>query len=111
MTAEEIREAWSAKGATSTHYGSLLDDYIGCILTGNENDLRLFKLDNGYDYDERLHGLCDSFDNFYSILSKSGDTVFVDREREEEQSVDSSIEVVNEDNIVENNIEIPSSNE
>ena len=60
MTAEQIREAWSAKGATSTHYGSLLDDYIGCILTGNENDLRLFKLDNGYDYDERLHGLCDS---------------------------------------------------
>lgn len=81
MTAEQIREAWSAKGATSTHYGSLLDDYIGCILTGNENDLRLFKLDNGYDYDERLHGLCDSFDNFYSILSKSGDTEFIDREK------------------------------
>ena len=81
MTAEQIREAWSAKGATSTHYGSLLDDYIGCILTGNENDLRLFKLDNGYDYDERLHGLCDSFDNFYSVLSKSGDTEFIDREK------------------------------
>ena len=81
MTAEQIREAWSAKGATSTHYGSLLDDYIGCILTGNENDLRLFKLDNGYDYDERLHGLCDSFDNFYSGLSKSGDTEFIDREK------------------------------
>ena len=81
MTAEQIRETWSAKGATSTHYGSLLDDYIGCILTGNENDLRLFKLDNGYDYDERLHGLCDSFDNFYSVLSKSGDTEFIDREK------------------------------
>ena len=81
MTAEQIREAWSAKGATSTHYGSLLDDYIGCLLTGNENDLRLFKLDNGYDYDERLHGLCDSFDNFYSVLSKSGDTEFIDREK------------------------------
>ena len=81
MTAEQIREAWSTKGATSTHYGSLLDDYIGCILTGNENDLRLFKLDNGYDYDERLHGLCDSFDNFYSVLSKSGDTEFIDREK------------------------------
>jgi hypothetical protein len=81
MTAEQIREAWSAKGATSTHYGSLLDDYIGAILTGTENDLRLFKLDNGYDYDERLHGLCDSFDNFYSVLSKSGDTEFIDREK------------------------------
>ena len=81
MTAEQIREAWAAKGATSTHYGSLLDDYIGAILTGTENDLRLFKLDNGYDYDERLHGLCDSFDNFYSVLSKSGDTEFIDREK------------------------------
>ena len=37
--------------------------------------------DNGYDYDERLHGLCDSFDNFYSLLSKSGDTEFIDREK------------------------------
>lgn len=81
MTAEQIREVWSAKGATSTHYGSLLDDYIGCILTGNENDLRLFKLDNGYDYDERLKAHCDAFDNFYSVLSKSGDTEFIDREK------------------------------
>lgn len=81
MTAEQIREAWSAKGASSTHYGSLLDDYIGCILTGTENDVRLFKLDNGYDFDERLHGLCDSFDNFYSVMSKSGDTEFIDREK------------------------------
>ena len=81
MTAEQIREAWSSKGATSTHYGSLLDNYIGCILTGNENDLRLFKLDNGYDFDERLKAHCDAFDNFYSVLSKSGDTEFIDREK------------------------------
>ena len=81
MTVEQILEAWSAKGARSTHYGSLLDDYIGCILTGNENDLRLFKLDNGYDYDEKLKAHCDAFDNFYSILSKSGDTKFIDREK------------------------------
>ena len=81
MSVQEIMDAWSAKGAASTHYGSLLDDYIGAILTGTENDLKLFKLDNGYDYDERLHGLCDSFDNFYSIMSKSGDTEFIDREK------------------------------
>jgi len=81
MTVEQIMEVWSAKGATSTHYGSLLDDYIGSILTGTDNDRRLFKLDNGYDYDERLHSLCDSFDNFYSVLSKSGDTEFIDREK------------------------------
>lgn len=81
MTVEQILDAWSAKGAESCRYGSLLDDYIGSILTGTENDVKLFKLDNGYDFDERLHGLCDSFDNFYSILSKSGDTEFIDREK------------------------------
>lgn len=81
MTVQQIIDAWSAKGAESSRYGSLLDDYIGAILTGTENDIKLFKLDNGYDFDERLHGLCDSFDNFYSVLSKSGDTEFIDREK------------------------------
>ena len=81
-TKEEIVEMWEAKGAESCRYGSLLDDYIGIRLTKTEADLKLYKLDNGYDYDERLHGLCDSFDSFYSILCKSGDTVFVDRERD-----------------------------
>ena len=82
MTIEQIIDKWSAKGAESCHYGSMLDDYIGTILTGNDNDLKLFKLNNAYDYDERLHGLCDSFDNFYSLMMKSGDMVFVDRERD-----------------------------
>lgn len=81
MTVQQILDKWSAKGAESCKYGSLLDDYIGAILTGTENDVKLFKLDNGYDFDERLHGLCDSFDNFYSVLSKSGDTEFIDREK------------------------------
>ena len=81
MTVEQIIDKWSAKGAESCHYGSLLDDYIGSILTGTENDVKLFKLDNGYEFDERLHGLCDSFDNFYSVMSKSGDTEFIDREK------------------------------
>lgn len=80
-TKEEIVEMWEAKGAESRKYGSMLDDYIGVNLTKTDVDLKLFKLDNNYDNDERLHGLCDSFDNFYSILSKSGDTIFVDRER------------------------------
>lgn len=81
MTVQQILDKWSAKGAESCKYGSLLDDYIGATLTGTENDLRLFKLDNGYDFDERLHGLCDSFDNFYSVMSKSGDTEFIAREK------------------------------
>lgn len=81
MTVKQILEKWSAKGAESCRYGSLLDDYIGANLEGTENDVRLFKLDNGYDFDERLHGLCDSFDSFYSVMSKSGDTEFIDREK------------------------------
>lgn len=82
MTVEQIIEKWSDKGAESRHYGSMLDDYIGNILTGTENDLKLFKLNNAYDYDNRLHGLCDSFDTFYRLMSKSGDMEFVDRERD-----------------------------
>lgn len=82
MSVEEIIEKWTDKGKESCHYGSMLDDYIGTILTGNDNDLRLYKLDNAYDYDERLHGLCDSFDNFYKLVMKSGDMEFVDRERD-----------------------------
>lgn len=79
---EEIIEMWEAKGAASCHYGSLLDDYIGYNLNNKQTELRLFKLDNNYDNDERLKGLCDSFDNFYKVLSASGDTIFVDREKE-----------------------------
>lgn len=77
----EILAMWEAKGAESCHYGSLLDDYIGTVLTGTDNDLRLFKLNNSYDYDERLKGLCNSFDNFYNLMMKSGDVEFVDREK------------------------------
>ena len=82
MTVEQIIEKWSAKGKESCHYGSMLDDYIGTILKGNDNDLRLYKLNNAYDYDERLQGLCKSFDDFYKLVMKSGDMEFVDRERD-----------------------------
>lgn len=78
---EEIIEMWEAKGAESRKYGSMLDDYIGVSLTKTELDVKLFKLDHDFAHDERLQGLCSSFDNFYDILSKSGDTIFVDRER------------------------------
>jgi len=80
-TKQEIIDMWEAKGADSRHYGSMLDDYIGLNLNKKDIELKLFKLDNDYDNDKRLHGLCDSFDAFYSVLSSSGDTIFVDRER------------------------------
>lgn len=78
---QEIMDMWAAKGATSCHYGSLLDDYIGLILTKTEDDLELWKLDNNYDYDERLLNHCKAFDDFIMTVKASGDTVFVDRER------------------------------
>lgn len=82
MSKEQILEAWSAKGAASTHYGKLLDDYIGFNLEDKDvNDIEIWKLDNNYEWDDRLHGLCDSFDKMYEQMTASGDVVFVDREK------------------------------
>ena len=78
---KEICDMWSAKGAESCKYGSLLDDYIGLNLNNKELDLRLWKLDNNYEYDERSLAHCNSFDDFYKIVSASGDTEFIDREK------------------------------
>jgi hypothetical protein len=80
-TVEQICEMWSAKGAESCKYGSLLDDYIGLNLTGTPEDIEMYKLDNDVDSDERLSGLIKSFDEFYALLKRSGDTEFVDREK------------------------------
>lgn len=81
LTKEQIKEIWENKGAASRQYGSLLDDYIGVRLTGSDMDLDIYKLDNDVENDERLRGLVSSFDNFYDILSKSGDMGFVTREQ------------------------------
>ena len=80
-TIEEIISMWKAKGATSCKYGSLLDDYIGLNLNNKEMELRLWKLDNNYEDDERLLAHCTAFDDFYKLVSASGDTEFVDREK------------------------------
>lgn len=80
-TKEEIAAMWEAKGAESRKYGCLLDDYIGANLTSLSNAVEQYKAENDFDNDKRLQGLCESFDNFYNVLSKSGDTVFVDREK------------------------------
>ena len=77
---DEIIQMWEDKAAESCRYGSMLDDYIGINLTGNSDDLELWKLDNDYDGDERLHNNCDSFDNFISQFL-SDDIKFVDREK------------------------------
>lgn len=82
MTVEQICEKWAAKGAASCHYGSLLDNYIGFNLNGQEDELELFELDYDRDGDERLKGLCDSFDNFVNeYLAEHPELVFVTREK------------------------------
>ena len=81
MSKDEIKAVWEAKGAASRQYGSLLDDYIGIKLTGTDADLEMYKLDNDIDGDERLKGLISSFENFWSVLSKSGDMEFIAREK------------------------------
>ena len=81
LSKEEIKKIWEDKGAASRAYGSLLDDYIGIKLTGTESELEMYNLDNDVDGDERLRGLISSFENFWSILSKSGDMEFITREK------------------------------
>ena len=82
MSVEEIMEAWSAKGAESCKYGSLLDDYIGMNLNENNSaKLEMWKLDNNYEWDERLLGLCNSFDHFMELITRSGDIKIVTREK------------------------------
>ena len=81
LSKEEIKAIWEEKGATSRHYGSLLDDYIGIKLTGTEDEFEMYNLDNDVDGDERLKGLVSSFNNFWDILSKSGDMEFITREK------------------------------
>lgn len=82
MSVEDIKESWAAKGAESCRYGSLLDDFIGYNLTGTSSDVDMFKLDNAYDYDERLKGLCNSFDHFYeNYVAAHGNIKFIAREQ------------------------------
>lgn len=83
MSVQEIIDKWAAKGKTSCHYGSLLDDYIGMKLNNaDEMDIEMFKLDYDYDGDARLQGLVSSFDNFTKeILNTHPNLKFVNREQ------------------------------
>lgn len=83
MSVQEIMDKWSAKGAASCHYGSLLDNYIGMVLTqADEMDIEMFKLDYDYDGDERLQGLVSSFDTFVNeVLKTHPNLKYVNREQ------------------------------
>ena len=55
MTAEEILNMWTSKADESKRYGSLLDDYTMHRFEGSEDELEMWKLDNNFDYDDRLN--------------------------------------------------------
>lgn len=72
---------WEANADESRRYGKLLDSYTDMNFE-NSNLLESWKIDNSYEYDKRLHGLCDGFDQFYSNLLKNTDYRFVTREQQ-----------------------------
>ena len=80
-TKDEIIEMWEAKGAESCKYGQLLDNYIGIVLEGTEDDKELYMLDNDLYSDDRLHGLVTSFDKFIEQLKLKQEIKYVDREQ------------------------------
>lgn len=69
MSAEEIMESWTEKAAESMKYGRLLDAYAGISFKDTDEIMEVWKLDNNFDYDERLKNNCIGFDQFVSDMS------------------------------------------
>ena len=72
MTAQEIIDSWEAKSNESKRYGSLADEYTEQRFEGTAASLEMWKLDNNFDYDERLKGNCTGFDEFIADLAAFG---------------------------------------
>ena len=72
MTAEEILNMWTSKTDESKRYGSLLDDYTMHRFDGSEDELEMWKLDNNFDYDDRLRNNCTGFEEFWKDLQLYG---------------------------------------
>lgn len=79
MSADEIIAQWEAKADASRHYGQLLDEYTECVFEKTPEETEIWKLDNNYDYDERLRGNCLGFEQFISDLKQWG-FIYVGRE-------------------------------
>lgn len=79
MDVNAILESWEAKATESKKYGSMMDNYIGTFLT-DPDYLETWKLDNNYEYDPRIHGLCEGFNQFYKLLTEKTDYKYVCRE-------------------------------
>lgn len=80
MDATQILETWHVKSSESKRYGSLLDDYAGMNLNNETDKLELWKLDNGYEYDDRLKSICKGFDDFYNYILTKTNYRYVARE-------------------------------
>lgn len=72
MTAQEIIDQWEAKADESRRYGTLLDEYAEHVLEKTPEETELWKLDNNYDYDERLRSNCIGLGQFVSDLQAWG---------------------------------------
>ena len=72
MTAQEIINQWETKAEESRHYGTLLDEYAECILEKSLDETELWKLDNNYEYDERLRNNCTGLEQFINDLKTWG---------------------------------------
>lgn len=82
MTVDQIIDKWEAKAAASREYGSRLDEYIGYNLNGDIDGLEMFNLDYDREGDERLDGICGSFDTFVKeYLKLHTELEFVTREQ------------------------------
>lgn len=79
LSAQEIIKMWEDKAAVSCQYGMKLDEYAECVFDGNENKKELWKLDNNYEYDERLKAITTGLDEFVSEINALG-FIFIDRE-------------------------------
>lgn len=72
MTAQQIIDMWEAKAEESKRYGRLLDEYTDFRLNNKNDELELWKLDNNFDYDERLKANCTGFEEFYRDVQSYG---------------------------------------
>lgn len=80
-TKDEIIAMWDAKVTESLRYGKLLDDYIGIVLEGTEDDKEIYELDNDVDGDIRLNGLIVSFNKFLDQIKDRSEIKYVAREK------------------------------
>lgn len=69
MTAEQIIAQWEAKADESKHYGRLLDEYSEQKFCGSDNTMALWKMENNFDYDDRLRANCLGLDQFWNDLT------------------------------------------